>query len=205
MLSFLFSCREDFLPYSCDPVLNQIITQHLTEYAQYSVKEVTIYDLGVQRAIFRSYEPSKKREVWIEKFNYLLTNGMYTGEEFQHLKILRDHISPNYFNPDSVTVNAPQRKLFLADWKIYAKNQLRWTDKYIAFLINRLYTDPAQFDAEISMLKKISAQAVAESESSCDCNRAIDYCNGYCGSATCETLPSGCGDFWQYACDGACE
>ena len=48
LLSFI-SCHEDVFQYSCDPVLNEMITNHLAEYAQYTIKEISATDIKAQR------------------------------------------------------------------------------------------------------------------------------------------------------------
>jgi hypothetical protein len=206
IMLLLSSCNDEALLYSCDPVLNEIITIHKAEYVQYTVKDIIVSTPEVQRAIFRSYEPSKKREIWLEKIKYLLDNENYTPEEYAHVEKIRDHLTANYFNPDSIKTETGIRTQFITDWISYAKNNLGWSEKYLAFVIYRLYTKPEQLDNEISAVRKLSQQAVADSEvATCDCKITDDYCNGSsCASFDCQQT-SGCGTFWQYTCDGACQ
>jgi hypothetical protein len=202
----IYSCQKDALLYSCDPVLNEIITSHIEVYAQYTVEEITVSDIQIQRAIFRSFEPAKKREIWLEKIRFLLENEDYTPAEYIHTTKILDHLSENYFNEDSIKAEAGTRALFFSDWISYAKGNLGWSEKYIAFVIYRLYTVQEQMDAEISTVKIISRKAISDSEiGTCDCSLISDGCFGsVCGDGTCEQT-SGCGLLWQYTCDGICQ
>ncbi len=207
LLIVVYSCREEVLEYSCDPILNEMIANHRMEYAQYTVKELTASDITVQRAIFRSYTPTKKREMWLEKINFLLANESYTPEENMHVVKLRDQLHENYFDQDSIKAEAGIRKQFFSEWISYARKSLGWSDKYIAFVIYRLYTVPGQLDAELSAIKTISRQAVAASEGyTCNCDATYnDYCWGTnCVNSDCQQT-SGCGLLWQSPCNGVCK
>lgn len=205
-LLLIWSCKDDVLLYSCDPVLNEIITTHKAEYVQYTVKDLIVSDLKAQRAIFRSYEPAKKLEIWLEKIKFLLENENFTPAEYAHVAKIMTHLSENYFDSDSIKAEAVQRTQFISDWISYAKNSLGWSEKYIAFVIYRLYTAPKQFDAEISAINTSSKQAMAGSEvGTCDCTAQSDYClDSACGGGEC-TQTTGCGTFWQYSCTGICQ
>lgn len=194
------------LEYSCDPVLNQIIVSHKVEYAQYTVDQLTILDVNTQRAIFRSYETAKKREIWTAKIKFLLENENYSLDEFLHVNKLLDNLNENYFNNDSIVKEKTTRTQFFMDWQKYALDSLGWTDKYILFVIYRLYTIPQQLDDEISAIKTLSQQTTQDSEtiSNCGCSISNDLCiEGSCVSTNCQQT-SGCGPFWQFTCDGGC-
>jgi len=205
ILFVISSCHEDVLQYSCDPVLNEIITIHREDYAKYTVKEIIVSNIQIQRAIFRSFEPAKKREVWIEKIKFLLENENYTTDEYAHVKKLLDQLTENYFDQESIKIEAGKRAQFFLDWKSYAKKNLGWSDKYITFVIYRLYTVPGQLDAELSAIKTIRQQPIADSEVSCDCSSSYDDCSeSACGSGDCSQT-SGCGGLWGSTCDGNCQ
>lgn len=202
-LALFYSCHEDAPLYSCDPTLNEIITNHLTQYAQYTIKEISTTDITVQRAIFRSFEPAKKREVWIEKIKFLLENENYNTDEHAHVAKLLDQLTENYFDKDSIKIEAGKRLQFFMNWKSYAINRLDWSNKYITFVISRLYTRAEQLDAEISAIKVLKQQPIADAESSCNCNSNYDYCpGGICEQGNC-SLP-GCGGFMASTCNGTC-
>ncbi len=205
-LLLICSCKDSPLLYSCDPVLNEFITIHKAEYIQYEVSDITVSTIDVQRAIFRSYGPAKKREIWLKKIKYLLDNENYSLEEYAHIEKISDHLTLNYFNPDSVKAETGKRIQFISDWISYAKTNLGWSQKYIAFAIYRLYTVQEQLDTELSAIRSLNQQALSDSETAtCDCTATNgDFCwDSDCGTSDCEPT-SGCGSFWQFTCDGNC-
>lgn len=208
IIAILFlSCRDEALQYSCDPVLNEIVTAHIQEYAQYTVKDLVVYDLAAQQAIFRTYTPDKKLAIWLEKIQYLLDNENYTPEEYTHVAELLDYLSPNFFNPDTIKATTLQRAQFKSSWISFAKNSFGWTDQYIAFVVYRLYTQLSQLDAETKSLLSLQQKVTAGSEmGTCNCNQNDNFCaTGLdCYSTGCDATSGGCGWFWTEPCVGQC-
>jgi len=63
----LFSCQQTDLEYSCDPVINKFVIENKAEFSQISVAQLTTIEPALQKAVFRSWTPEKKRNAWIEK------------------------------------------------------------------------------------------------------------------------------------------
>jgi hypothetical protein len=207
LLVLISACRENILEYSCDPVLNEIVTTHKQEYLKYAVVDIVAQSPDVQRAIFRTYDPAKKREIWLEKFNYLLKYGNYSDAEYAHVLKMKDFMHEHFFEQAYITAEAGLRKEFVSAWISYAKDKLGWSDRYIAFVIYRLYIKPEQFDAEKNALQTLQQQAVADGESfSCNCNGSEDYCGvgTLCNGDTGCTATGGCGTWWSQQCNGNC-
>jgi hypothetical protein len=210
ILILLFStCVKEEIKYSCDPVLNGIITNHKKEYSKYSLKDLTLTYPTVQRAIFRTYDPEKKREVWLEKIQYLLNNENYSEAEIAHISKLITHLQAGYFNQENLLSGKTQRSQFASEWISYAIGSLGWDERYIAFVVYRLYTTQAQMDAEITALKLLQQKVTADGEGgedgTCNCNAGADFCeeNYGCLSTNC-SVTSGCGWLWAEECNGQC-
>lgn len=207
IFSLIFlSCRQEVLQYSCDPVLNEIVTSHIQEYVQFTVKDLIVYDLHAQQAIFRSYTPEKKREIWLEKIHYLLENEGYSSEEYVHVAKLLELLHENCFNPGTIKAEALQRTQFNASWISYAQNSLGWSEKYIAFVVYRLYTNQTQFEAETKAFLSLKRKAAADSENGdCLCNDSL-FCGlgSSCIDNGCDKISQGCGLLWKYDCVGQC-
>ena len=201
------SCVEENAEFSCDPVLNSYITAHQQELQQITITELASADISYQQAVFRSFDAAKKREIWLQKIQSLLSTQNYSTEEYTHLVNLQRHIQENYFTKENIDSQANERSQFAADWMMYAKSDLGWSDKYVAFVVYRLYTNYAQFDAELNVLKSIQKQVFANSEegggSTCNCNTSDDFCSTSCQSTGCQST-SGCGWLWSETCDGSC-
>lgn len=202
-LLFLASCMQYEAEFSCDPVINEYVSDHQAELSQMSLSDLTSSDLPFQQAVFRSYDPAKKREVWLQKIQFLLETQKYTADEYTHIESLRTHLHENYFATENLISQEKERAQFASDWISHAKSRLGWSERTIAFVVYRLYTNESQFDAELNGLNSIQRQATADSEGSCSCNTTSDFCGVYCGSGNCQ-VSTGCGWMWSETCNGVC-
>ena len=201
-----FSCQKTELEFSCDPYINKFVKKNLEVLQQISLSELNGYNVPLQRAIFNSWDYHKKREIWLEKLQYLLVNSDFDGPEKDQIQTLIDHIDEEYFLETDVALNSLARSQFAAEWINYATNVLEWSDISIAFVIYRLYTEPGQLESELSVLKSLEITAISDTESGglCNCNTSNDFC----GDSTCEsgdcTITNGCGWLWSMTCNGNC-
>ncbi len=199
------SCRQDLIEYSCDPVINEYISNHRAEYSLFTINDLADSEPLVQQAIFRSFTPEKKRDILLQKVQYLLDNETYTDTEYDHVGKLLNHLHENYFSKENIKLEASQRSKYATEWIFFAKNSLGWSDRYIAFVVFRMYIKQIQFDNEIVALKSVVRKNTADSEGDpCGCNTAADFCGGsICNSGNCQ-LSTGCGWMWSETCSGRC-
>jgi len=200
------SCMNDQMEFSCDPVLNEYISTHREEYILYTVNDLAVTEPIVQQAIFRSFTPEKKRDIWLQKIHFLLETEPYKDAEYVHVEKLLNHLHENFFRKENLELEASQRSLFASEWINFAKSSLGWSDRYVAFVVFRIYINQAQFDNEMSMLKTIKQKAIADSEAvPCDCHTSADFCMGsICKNGECQ-ITTGCGWIWSQHCDGKCQ
>jgi hypothetical protein len=202
-LIILLSCDKDQIrQFSCDPSIDEFVKENSLELSGIDIFELALYDIEVQRAIFRSWDHGKKREAWLEKLLFVMDNEGFTTSESSHVQDLIDHITDDYFLPaDADNANSG----FAAGWIDHASKELLWPGDYIAFIVFRLYTDISQLKEELSPLKSLQLKAMINSETGdCNCNTLADFCNGICYKRDCKILPSGCGWLWSMECDGNC-
>ena len=200
------SCMQDQMEFSCDPVINEYISNHQEEFVQYTVIDLAASEPLVQQPIFRSFTPEQKRDIWLQKIQFLLDNEPYTDAEYVHVEKLLDHLHENYFSKENLVLEASLRSKFETEWINFAKSNLGWSDKNIAFVVFRVYTNHVQFDAEMNTLITIKQIALADSEmSTCNCNTNMDYCPQgiICKIGDCQ-MTTGCGWLWSESCDGRC-
>jgi hypothetical protein len=202
----LFSCDKDEIrEFSCDPSIDEFVKENSLELSGIGIFELAIYDIEVQRAIFRSWDYQKKREAWIEKLLFVMENEGFTTAESSHVQDMINHITDDYFLSETNANNPGARSRFAGDWIDYASKELLWPGSYIAFIVYRLYTDESQLEEELSSLKSLQLKAMIDSEAGdCNCNTSSDYCNGICYKRDCTILTSGCGWLWSMECDGNC-
>ncbi len=202
----LISCEKDQISeFSCDPCVDEFVKENRLKLSGKGIFELALYDIEVQRAIFRSWDYGKKREAWIEKLLFVMENEGFTTPEASHVQDLIDHITDDYFLADTPPDSLWARSKFAGDWIDYASKELLWPGDYIAFIVFRLYTDISQLHEELSSLKSLQLKAMINSEAGdCNCNTSADFCNGICYTRDCTILPSGCGWLWSMDCDGNC-
>lgn len=202
-LLFTVSCKQNETTFSCDPVINVYVSTHKAQLKSLSFNDLTKSDLVFQQAVFRSYDAAKKREVWQQKIQLLLDTQNYTDSEYALVASIKNHLHDNYFEPGNLESEALERRQFAADWIRKAKTELNWTDKDIAFVVYRLYTNPIQFDAEIRASQTDQIE-VGDPNGNCTCNSNSDFClNSHCNSGSCN-ITTGCGWLWSETCDGKC-
>ena len=143
----------------------------------------------------------------MQKLQFLLNNENYTETEYVHVSKIPDHLHVGYFLEENLEFEIEMRTQFAHDWINYATDSLGWSDKQIAFVIYRLYTNQAQFDAELNTLSKIQTQVSTNSEENdmCNCNTSSSYCIDLCIAGICKTTTTGCGWLWSETCNGVCE
>lgn len=201
----LVSCQQTELEYSCDPVINKYVIENKAEFSQISVTELTTYEVALQKAVFRSWEPEKKRNAWLEKLHYVLCSISLSKTESAHIERLIDHLEVGYFLDENIQKNYAARAQFADEWLNYATKELGWSKRFIAFIVYRLYTNQSQLDIELSAIKSLNIEMNTDSESgSCNCNTSYDFCSGSsCHSNGCSSS-SGCGWLWSGSCNGSC-
>ena len=206
ILIALISCQLDEQEYSCDPAINKFVRKNLTELSQLNISELNTFNISLQKAIFNSWDYKKKREAWMDKIYYILNNNTFSEKELLHIQKLEDHITGDYFTHENIDRDVIFRSEFAENWITYATDELCFSDKYVAFLVYRLYMETGQLDAELSALVSLRSNPIADSENSdCGCNQGADFCGiGKCISDDCTLTSSGCGWLWSMPCDGNC-
>ncbi len=205
LFPLLYSCQQTELQFSCDPVIDAYVTENIEELAQLTIYEVTVYELPLQRAIFATWSAEKKRNAWLEKLQYVLENEPLTEAETRHVQALVDHLVPGYFGEEVTRQEKEVRYAFADKWINYAFTELGWPDEYIGFMVYRLYTSPAQLEAEVSGLEELNSTVSSDSEDPCGCNTSDDYCRyNTCKSSDCKTTSTGCGFLGMDSCNGYC-
>lgn len=197
------SCKQNETVFSCDPVLNKYISTHVRQLKSLSLNDLVSSNLAYQQAVFRSYDALKKRETWMQRIQLLLDTQGYTEAEYAHVSSLLSHLDENFFVTERLESEVNERRKFSSDWISTAKNTLGWSDKDVAFVVYRLYTDKAQFDSEIATLRPSSA-TVIDPNGNCTCSTSSSFCADLmCVSGGCQ-LTTGCGWLWSETCDGTC-
>lgn len=170
------SCKQQNGYFSCDPILNKYVFPHQTDLELITFKDLTNSDLAFQQAVFRSFDVAKKREIWLQKIQILLDKQNYTEAEYAHVASLLNHLQDEYFAIAINATEANERKQFASDWISKAKITLGWSEKQIAFVVYRLYTNQVQFDAEINAIQ-VNVKESIDPNGYCTCNTSSSFCS----------------------------
>lgn len=204
-LIIISSCTKEDLKYSCDPEINAIVKSGEIEFSEIELTEFLEYDIILQKAIYRSLTNDKKRNLWLEKLDLIISGNELNDNEMKHIKTLAEHISNiNFVFQKLDSIQFKQRKNFEDEWVNYAKNILLWDDFKVHFVVNSLCIKQEQYKQIIEELTTITLNVLS---GSCGCSTESDYCSdrgGRCDQGGCSQT-SGCGFLWQYQCDGVCQ
>ena len=204
-LMLLLSCQKNELEFSCDPLINEFVSQNKKALSLLRIDDFTSYPIDVQRAIFTSWDASKKKEIWIEKLQKVAVADSFDSAEIFHIQDLIDHIKNGYFANEDMNKDSLENVDYARYWINYATVDLGWSKKYIAFMVFRLYTNPEQLDNEFSGLTSLRTNVAVNGETgNCNCSVSSDYCgSSICASGNC-TITSGCGWLFSQSCNGLC-
>lgn len=205
LMIIISSCEQNEPEFSCDPEINSNVKENKKAFSTIPLDELNTYDISLQRAIFISWDSTKKRNAWLEKLNQVIINEEMDSSEIKHLRELSNHISTDYFSDENIKNRPAGYSEFAEEWVYFALNDLLRTERYIAFIVYRLYTTQEQFDEELSEINDLQNTITIDTEIyDCSCNTSSDFCNtGICNSGDCN-ITEGCGWLWSLECNGLC-
>ena len=217
VISSVVSCSMDDV-YSCNEDANQWAKSNLTEIRQMSSAAfLEIGDLVYQRAAFHAFTLNQRQALWIEKLENVLKLD-WTEQESMHIKSLIGLIKANpfIFSETRDEKSFEKIEIELYRWKEYAYEDLKWDTKLLYGIIGT----PQEMDENKEIILKLpsSPSIKTRGESDCDCNGSFiwemessagwfpcNFFNHQCDTGSgCEETTWGCGDFWQYKCNGTC-
>ncbi|WP_405753472.1 bacteriocin fulvocin C-related protein (plasmid) [Streptomyces sp. NBC_00012] len=160
-----------------------------------SYDAVIAYNLEYRRAIYRELPASARRQLWLEQLQrYRADHPSLTAEQHHAL----DHITAiaekeSTFAPRRVASHSARKEE--QDVKETAVQAFGHDEAYaiLASLGPSTPPDPLA----------ITARPIA-----CTCSDESDWCTNdtYCkkNASSCDVTGSGCGQFWEWACNGRC-
>jgi len=78
-LLFFNSCQKEEV-YSCDSTINSWVKNNKSTIVKYDRKKIASYSHGYEKAILRAIPAKRKKELWQEKVDYLLTLDLSKNE-----------------------------------------------------------------------------------------------------------------------------
>lgn len=200
----LFSCEKDELIYSCDQEIDAIVKSGIIGFSEITLLELLEYDIILQKAIYRSLAPVKKKALWIEKLNRIEFLLKMSPKEIKHFDDFKDWITSNNFDFNSQNKKLTDKSLeFEMNWRQYAQDSLSWDLAKIGFVVSSLEIVEYDYRQKIVQQMEITLESL---NGVCVCSTESDYCGqigGSCTSGGC-SVTAGCGWLWSSNCDGSC-
>lgn len=93
------SCQQKEACYSCDENVDAYIKAHLKSIQEMDRAEIITHPNEMQRAMFRVLSPTKKKEVWLDKFVQLNSLDLNEAERIL-MKKFHDFVIAMNFEDD---------------------------------------------------------------------------------------------------------
>ena len=158
-------------------------------------QDIIIYDVQMQKEIFRRLPAERKSFVWREKFQSFQNSRNLSNKQVTFVESLIEITSPAFFDRAiDETLNKELKKLITEGLNYF-------DDRKLLLIMTEL-------GDEISI--KTSRAIGGGFNVSCECSLASDWCDflgssrSKCGGDCVSVSSGGCGTFWVYDCDGRC-
>ncbi len=213
-LFLLFTSCEEDVCYSCDETVDAWAHENLTTISLMSRIELQNLDLEKQRASFRTFSPSKKKEIWIDKLNHVKSKAQ-SNDEIQHLNILNQFVA----NLDFSTTLTSEQIDYLENWFAEGVLKFEWTGYYriSAFkMLGEVTKEEKEFNEQYldqilssnyegPNLKFLDLMGVNYAYAQCDSEWCADctFLGGTCLSG-CQRTTTGCGWLFLQECTKNC-
>lgn len=198
-IMMVVSCRKNELTYSCNSEIDSYVKDNIELFENCNVLALTEYDLGIQKAAYRTYLEESKYDLWVERLDIISLDSMFSSIESQHIQNLTVELYPEIFEGDSELFN--QFIIFYESWEKVALEQLGWDKQLLAYVVSSMELN---YNSYLESLETLNYSAVTLSQG-CGCNQTHDFCDGgaLC-NGSCSSVSGGCGVLWMEDCNGTC-
>ncbi len=206
LICIICGCENDSEPlFSFDPVKDSYVKNNIQELSTLEIQDISALSKELQRAVYRSYTPEKRYELWTERLNLILYTEEWTNEETIHIISLIDYLCPEVFSGDDTKLIEKGIDLNFSDhWMKFGYDNLLWDVNKMAFVISSLDISYSEFLHTVKGIKDLKKTAKAGSET-CNCNQSTSFCYpGMCNDTGCNKTNGGCGWLWLQECNGEC-
>ena len=220
MITFLTSCQQDELLYSCDREINKWATLNAEEIKSMTKSQFLDLDASYQRAAYNAFSPQQRMNLWKTKFEETLQLA-WTASERIHIETLLNTIEKNidWFNNSRSQEVMDNIAIETYRWIDVAINDLLWDVETIYAISGTplpIFIKDGKFAIAISQsLRDSYGQNTITRAGECGCHAGNILSDLNCAITTidtpvcqksdqCSPLPIGCGTVWLQECDGLC-
>lgn len=209
----LTNCAKDELVYSCDPVIDRWVVDHLEEIKKMDRKTWLTYPLEYGKPIFRAFTPEQQVEFWKDKFMEVKSLE-WSAEALAHIELMEEFIlnHRDFFEGKKLTDEQnDELDVFCYKWQTYAIEKLGWTKMMVVQMIMSGY--PMQKYGEEAATRTSPPPGGSLDPAAklpCGCNLKHDFCDDTnhaveCKKTGCSEKEKGCGWLVLQPCNGTCE
>lgn len=193
------SCSKNELTYSCSSEIDSYIKNNIEIFENCNAQALSEFTLGIQKAAYLTYSEDSKYDLWIEHFDAITSDSMFSSSEKQHIQNLAIELSPALFEGDMELFT--QFINFYKCWEQMAIDQYNWNTQKLAFVVSSMELN---YNSYAESIESSFNSIVALSEG-CGCNQTHDFCDGggLC-TGSCTSVSGGCGVLWLEDCNGTC-
>lgn len=188
LLIMLYSCNKESIKYSCNPKIDEFVTNHLEVFSSITWDTLHTYPEDTAIAIYNSLSIPIKKNIWIDKFDFMIANDSLSIDEIAFLQNIQNEIVNSTFD-----VNDEYSFVPFTNSIVLRAQELGWSNYTLGVVFASFHT--------ISTIPS----AIAGTRD-CDCkydapNRCLVACGYY---SDCDGS-IGCGWFLLEVCNGICQ
>jgi hypothetical protein len=210
-MMLLFSCdkKNNNEQYSCNAEINEWASRNNAKLGNYNRRQLAnVLGIDSQKAIYRTFTPEQKCNVWKEKLQLSIDSSNLTVAEKNHLLIAHNYLQPSYYQ-DSVTL-APLES-WMNTWGSNAMKTFGW-DSVKLFLIAETLLMPAELNRLSDYIRTANGSKPqymgggGGGTKDCDCRSAVG-CQWFvesCDKSSGCNPKFDCGLFGTSRCLGGC-
>jgi hypothetical protein len=205
----LFSCQKpNDTVYSCDEKYQTWAVENKTRLATINRLEFVHMSYDEQITAFRTLTPSRRFELWSQKFDEIAKLG-FSKAELAEFQLLRSKLSEFQFGQLEADNQAFIN--FCEDWHNHFLETYKWDEYKLAILVYTLYlpNEEYKWQQEVSSRASSIVDDPGTDETptgTCVCKWGAGCVRGDAcgGGSSCDRTSLGCGWFWLQGCGGRC-
>ncbi|MDE3744086.1 bacteriocin fulvocin C-related protein [Maribacter polysaccharolyticus] len=215
----LVSCEKEKC-YSCDDDIDAWAKENVVKLSAMPITEMVKLSLDKQKAAYRTFKPERRKNIWIDKINGIISTAKSNDEQVHLIKVLM-MINKLDFNKELTL----KQEAYFFEWFDEGKVKFGWTDYFRIsgfMMFDKAVNDEEEFKRRYSSdylshnkeiikadnditLARLMTINVANAQSECDSRWCLDcdFVGGYCDKG-CEETEYGCGWIGLQSCDKNC-
>ena len=207
------ACNKKDEVYSCNDDVNNWIYENIKVLANLNREQLATLPLVYQRAAFRSFTPSKKCEIWLEKLD-LVMEQEWNEAELKLIKDFKQKMTPETYYHE----NMKETQAFFKQWGeeffslggdsvriIVCFAHIATLEEIYDLVHNAESLDYSWLEGNFELKVEPAPPPVYGND--CDCEWDIT-CSlismGNCDNSMCDDTQTGCGFGWNSPCEKVC-